>query len=138
MKESDITLVKEKHAQLDALLPNLDADAWLVLSREQSDDSTLLFSGIGMVGESAFLFTRSGQKYAVIADYDVAPIEASGQFEVIPYGREGFLQPLGELLDRVAPQSRAPKLSEGDPLPDGRTVGLLHKVRQAWQVDDFD
>lgn len=138
MKESDITLVKEKHMQLDALLPKLDADAWLVLSREQSDDSTLLFSGIGMVGESAFLFTRSGKKYAVIADYDVDPIEASGQFEVIPYGREGFSRPLGELLERIAPKTLALNFSESDPLADGLTVGLLQKLRQAWKVEDFD
>ena len=138
MKESDIALVAEKHGQLDGLLPGLEADAWLVLSRENSDDSTLLFSGIEMVGESAFLFTRDGGKHAVIADYDVAAIEVSGQFDIVPYGKEGFLEPLTALLERVAPDTLALNFSEGDPLADGLTVGLLERLRKAWRVDRFD
>ena len=138
MKQSDVTLVKQKHAQLDGLLPELDADAWLVLTREHSDASTYLFAGIGMVGESAFLFTRDGRKYAVVADYDVAPIEVSGEFQITSYGQGGFMAPLAELLESVAPQSLALNFSESDPLADGLSVGMLHKLRSAWPVPDFD
>lgn len=138
MKQADITLVKQKHRQLDTLLPQLEADAWLVLTREHSDLSTLLFTGLGLVGESAFLFTRDGGRYAVVADYDVAPIELSGEFQVTSYGQGGFLQPLTELLERVAPQTLALNYSEGDPLADGLTVGMLGKLRKAWPVSDFD
>lgn len=42
MTPSDLTLIREKQAQLDALLPSLEADAWLVLCREGSDPATLL------------------------------------------------------------------------------------------------
>lgn len=138
MKQADITLVKQKHRQLDALLPTMEADAWLVLTREHSDLSTLLFSGIGMVGETAFLFTRTGERHAIVADYDVAPIEASGEFQVTSYGQGGFLAPLTELLERVAPTTLALNFSESDPLADGLSVGMYRKLKKVWPVSDFE
>lgn len=138
MKQADITLVQQKHRQLDSLLKGMEADAWLVLTREHSDLSTLLFTGIGLVGEAAFLFTRNGARHAIVADYDVAPIEISGEFEITSYGQGGFLEPLAALLARTAPQSLALNFSEGDPLADGLTVGMLRKLRKAWPVSDLD
>ena len=138
MRQADISLVQQKHRQLDRLLPELTADAWLVLTREHSDPSTLLFTGIGMVGEAAFLFTRDGARYAIVADYDVEPIAASGEFEVTSYGQGGFMQPLTDLLQKTAPESLALNFSEDDPLADGLTLGMLRKLRQAWPVADFD
>jgi Xaa-Pro aminopeptidase len=138
MKQADITLVQQKHRQLDSLLPTMDAEAWLVLTREHSDLSTLLFTGIGLVGEAAFLFTRDGARHAIVADYAVEPIAASGEFQVISYGQGGFLQPLTELLAKVGPQSLALNFSESDPLVDGLTLGMLRKLRKAWPVADLD
>lgn len=138
MKQNDITLVREKHAQLDELLPGLEADAWLVLTREHSDVSTELFTGLGLVGEAAFLFTRTGKKYAIVADYDVHPIELPGVFEVVAYGKGGFMAPLTELLERVAPQTLALNFSDSDPLADGLTVGMLNKLKRAWPVEGFE
>ena len=138
MRQADVTLVRQKHRQLDTLLPDMEADAWLVLTREHSDLSTLLFTGIGLVGETAFLFTRDGTRHAIVADYDVAPIAVTDEFKITSYGQGGFLQPLTELLERVAPQSLALNFSEGDPLADGLTVGMLNKLRKAWPVDDLD
>jgi len=138
VKKSDISLVRQKHRQLDSLLPKLEADAWLVLTREHSDLSTLLFSGTGLVGEAAFLFNRNGERHALVADYDVEPIAASGEFKVRSYGQGGFMQPLTELLQTLAPETLALNYSEHDPLADGLTVGMLHKLRQAWPVADFE
>jgi Xaa-Pro aminopeptidase len=138
MKPSDLTLIREKQAQLDALLPTLEADAWLVLCREGSDPATLLFTNTEMVGEAAFLFTRDGQKYAVVADYDVAPIEAGGAFEITPYGQGGFEAPLKGLLARVGPKTLALDFSESDPLADGLTVGMYRKLRRVLGWEDFE
>lgn len=138
MKQTDITLVREKHAQLDALLPTLEADAWLVLTREHSDAATELFTGMGMVGEAAFLFTKDGAKHALVADYDVDPIALPGVFEVSAYGKGGFLEPLTALLERVAPATLALDFSESDPLADGLTVGMLRKLERAWPVESFE
>jgi hypothetical protein len=60
MTQSDLTLIREKHAQLDALLPQLEADAWVVFCREGSDRSTLLFARPRDGGPPAFLFTPAG------------------------------------------------------------------------------
>ncbi len=138
MNPSDITLVNEKHVQLSRLLPTLDADAWLILTREDSDAATYLVAGTGMVGEAAFLFTRDGRKIAIVADYDVAPIEIPGVFEVVSYGAGGFLTPLRETLERVAPASLAMNFSESDPLADGLSVGMLQRLKRAWPVEELD
>ena len=129
MNERDLTLMREKHAQLDALLPTLPADAWIVFCREGSDRSTLLFAGEPMVGLSAFVFTRAGDKIAVVADYDRMAIEAPGVFgEVVAYGREGLDQHLRDVVARLAPSTFALNQHVDDYLLDGLTVGLLRKL----------
>jgi len=131
VNERDLTLMREKHAQLDALLPTLPADAWIVFCREGSDRSTLLFAGEPMVGLSAFVFTRAGDKIAVVADYDRMAIEAPGVFgEVIAYGREGLPQHLRDVITRLAPSSYALNQHVDDYLVDGLTLGLLRKLEQ--------
>lgn len=131
MTASDLTLIREKHAQLDALLPALPADAWVVFCREGSDRSTLLFAGHEMVGLSAFVFTRGGRKVALVADYDRMGIEAPGVFhDVVAYGREGLTSHLRALWNELAPATVALNQHEDDYLVDGLTVGLLRKLEQ--------
>jgi len=127
----DLTLIREKHAQLDALLPQLEADAWVVFCREGSDQSTLLFAGEAMVGLSAFVFTKRGDKIAIVADYDRMSIEAPGVFgDVIAYGREGLSQHLRDVVARLKPDRFALNQHVDDYLLDGLTVGLLRKLEQ--------
>lgn len=129
MTTSDMTLIREKHQQLDGLLPQLDADVWLVFCREGSDASTLLFAGQEMVGLSAFLFTPRGEKIAIVADYDQMGIAAPGVFnEVIAYGREGLPTHLREVITRIKPARYALNQHTDDYLLDGLTVGLLKKL----------
>lgn len=131
MTTSDMTLIREKHQQLDQLLPQLDADVWLVFCREGSDASTLLFAGQEMVGLSAFLFTPKGQKIAIVADYDQMAIAAPGVFsEVIAYGREGLPTYLRAVIAHLKPARYALNQHTDDYLLDGLTVGLLKKLEQ--------
>ena len=131
MTQADLLLIREKHQQLDALLPQLPADAWVVFCREGSDDSTLLFAGEAMVGLSAFLFSKRGEKIAIVADYDKMAIDAPGVFsQVIAYGREGLPNHLREVVRSVAPQSLALNQHVDDYLLDGLTVGLARKLGQ--------
>jgi len=126
---NDLTLIRQKHAQLDDLMPALPADVWIVFCREGSDQSTLLFAGEAMVGLSAFVFTRSGDKIAIVADYDRMGIEAPGVFgDVVAYGREGLDQHLRDVITRLAPGSFALNQHVDDYLLDGLTVGLLRKL----------
>ena len=131
MTQSDLTLIREKHAQLDGLLPKLQADAWVVFCREGSDPSTLLFAGHAMVGLSAFVFTPSGRKIALVADYDRMGIEQPGEFgEVIAYGREGLDSHLRGVWAELKPGVVALNQHEDDYLVDGLTVGLLRKLEK--------
>ena len=131
VNQQDLTLIREKHTQLDALLPSLPADAWIVFCREGSDQSTLLFAGEAMVGLSAFVFTKRGDKIALVADYDRMGIEAPGVFsDVLAYGREGLSQHLRDVIATLAPASFALNQHVDDYLLDGLTVGLLRKLEQ--------
>lgn len=131
MTEADRTLIQEKHRQLDALLPGLAADCWLVLCREGSDPAALLVAGFAMVGEAAFVFTRDGQKHAVVADYDRAAVAAPGVFDsVTAYSATSLAEPLSELLARLQPQTIALDFSEDDPLCDGLSYGLWRKLKR--------
>lgn len=132
MTNADLTLIREKHAQLDGLLPALPADAWVVFCREGSDRSTLLFAGHEMVGLSAFVFTPSGRKLALVADYDRMGIEQPGVFDaVIAYGREGLTPHLRAVWDELKPNVVALNQHEDDYLVDGLTVGLLRKLERS-------
>ena len=131
MTNADLTLIREKHAQLDGLLPSLGADAWVVFCREGSDRSTLLFAGHEMVGLSAFVFTPGGRKLALVADYDRMGIEQPGVFhEVVAYGREGLSPHLRAVWDDLKPRVVALNQHEDDYLVDGLTVGLLRKLER--------
>jgi len=132
MTPHDLTLVREKHAQLDALMPLLPADVWVVFCREGSDRSTLLTTGHEMVGLSAFLFTPGGEKYALVADYDRMGIEQLGVFgHVVAYGREGLTPHLQAVWSALNPYAVALNQHEEDYLLDGLTVGLLRKLERA-------
>jgi Xaa-Pro aminopeptidase len=136
VNDRDITLIHEKHAQLDDLLPQLPADVWLVLCREGSDASTLLFAGAEMVGLSAFLFTQRGEKIAIVADYDRMGIEAPGVFgDVISYGREGLHGHLRDVIARLRPSTYALNHHLEDYLLDGLTLGLLRTLERVLDDD---
>jgi Xaa-Pro aminopeptidase len=138
MTPNDLALVREKHAQLDALLPQLPADVWVVFCREGSDRSTLLTTGHEMVGLSAFLFTPGGEKYALVADYDRMGIEQLGVFgHVVAYGREGLTPHLQAVWSALNPYVVALNQHEEDYLLDGLTVGLLRKLERTLAPDGF-
>jgi Xaa-Pro aminopeptidase len=135
--DHDVVLLREKHAQLDELLPLLPADVWLVLCREGSDPSTWLFANAAMVGLSAFVFTPGGEKHAIVADFDKMPLDAAGVFtSVVGYGREGLHGHLGEALARLAPRTFALNQHVDDYLQDGLSLGLLRTLERV--VGDTD
>jgi len=103
MDSEDLALLREKHAQLDTLLANLDADCWIVYCREGRDPSSWLLVGYPMVGESAFIFTSSGRKYALVAGYDAMAIEELKLFDrIIVYGQEGIDQHLRDVISELS------------------------------------
>lgn len=125
---SDLTLVRQKHKQLDDLLPTLQADAWLVYARERSDPATVLFAGFEVIGESAFIFTKTGEKLAIVADYDrYDALEAAVYDEVISYSGS-FAEQLAAVVRSLKLRTFALNICQDDPLNDGLSCGLFERL----------
>ncbi len=131
MNREDLRLIAEKQAQLDELLSSMEADCWIAYCREGSDPSTVLYVGYPMVGESAFFFTKSGEKIAIVANYDRDAVAETEVFdEVLAYELEGIEGPFCRTFERVAPTRIALNFSTEDFLVDGLTYGLFRRLRQ--------
>ncbi len=126
------SLQKAKCEQTTALLRELDIDAWLVWVRETSqisDPVLELISGGDVVWQSAFLFTRQGEKIAIVGNFDRDGVVAQNLFDqVIPY-TQGIKDELIRQLDVYDPSKIAINYSTNDVAADGLTVGM-HMILQ--------
>lgn len=138
MTTNALTLIREKHAQLDILLPTLNADAWLIPCREQSDRAATLFAGFDVIGETVFVFTKAGKKIAIVTDYDRHDAEKTGVYgEVIPCS-SGLTEPLREVIKREGLETFALNFSQDDPLADGLSYGLLLRLKEMLEIPDLE
>ena len=121
------SLQKAKCEQTTALLRELEIDAWLVWVRETSqmaDPVLPIISGGDVVWQSAFLFTRQGEKIAIVGNFDRDGVVAQGLFDqVIPYTK-GIKEELIRQLDVYDPSKIAINYSTNDVAADGLTVGM--------------
>ncbi|MFC2105611.1 hypothetical protein ACFLS0_02530, partial [Candidatus Bipolaricaulota bacterium] len=131
MNQDDVRLLGEKQEQLDKLIASMEADCWIVLCREGSDPSTPLYVGYPMVGESAFFFAKSGEKTAIVANYDGDAITETGVFSTVhTYELEGIASRFSEVYVQLNPATIALNFSTEDFLVDGITYGLFRRLRE--------
>jgi len=120
-------LQKSKCEQASGLLKELEIDAWLIWVRETSQiaDPVLdLISGGDVVWQTAFLFTRSGEKIVIVGNFDADGVKMQGLFDqVIPY-TEGIKEELVRQLKRYDPSKIAINYSKNDVAADGLTSGM--------------
>ncbi len=120
-------LQKSKCEQASELLKELEIDAWMIWVRETSQisDPVLdLISGGDVVWQTAFLFTRSGEKIAIVGNFDADGIKMQGLFnQVIPY-TEGIKDELISQFERYDPSKIAINYSINDVAADGLTSGM--------------
>jgi Xaa-Pro aminopeptidase len=130
------SLQKTKCEQTTALLRELELDAWLVWVRETSqiaDPVLNLISGGDVVWQSAFLFTKQGEKIAIVGNLDKDGVEAQGLFsQVIPY-TQGIKDVLVQQLDAYNPSKIAINYSTNDVAADGMTVGMYMILKEYLQ-----
>ncbi len=128
-----------RQQRVNELLPRAMAehgiDLWLVFTRENARDPIAEDVGGGrVVARSAFLFVGSSDGYrkvAVVASYDVAPVEESGIYdEVIAYRGEGIKPHLQRLFREFNPQRIGVNISRDIPLADGLTVGMRNYLEE--------
>lgn len=133
-----------RRRRVDVLLPQALAehgfDAWLVFTRENSRDPIAAdIAGGEVVARGAFLFARTAggfRKIAIVASYDVAPVEESGLYDqVIAYRDEGIKPHLRKLLADLQPQRIGIDISRDIPLADGLTVGMRNYLEETLGAD---
>ncbi|TFG31676.1 aminopeptidase P family protein [Candidatus Thorarchaeota archaeon] len=130
-------LERSKCDQACGLLKELDIASWLVWVREtsqQSDPVLELILGGDVVWQSAFIFTNTGKKIAIVGNFDADGIKALGIYDrVIPYTK-GIKDELLSTLKELDPEKIAINYSKNDVAADGLSVGM-HMILQEYLAD---
>jgi len=116
---------EEKLAQLAPILREAGIDCWLIYTREVTIDPLLKrLAGCRVTWRSAFLFTATGERIALVGELDRPEIEATGLFTRIEGYKQSIRQPLRDLLAQLDPQQIGINVATDDPLADGLTHGM--------------
>ncbi|MFW9917164.1 MAG: M24 family metallopeptidase [Candidatus Thorarchaeota archaeon] len=133
-RELLLSIVKEKHAQLPAIMEEHGIDCWLVFVREtpaNPDPIMKLVVGGEVVWESAFIFSNVEQifgKTAIVGNFDADDETAKGIWDkVIPY-KEGISSCFQEYIDSINPPHIALNYSQDDAISDGLSHGMFLKL----------
>ncbi|MCK5220454.1 MAG: aminopeptidase P family protein, partial [Candidatus Aminicenantes bacterium] len=117
---------KEKIAQSIDILKELDIDMWMIVEKESellADPVMDFVIGTGVTWLSFFIFTKSGEKYAIVGNLDKEKIESLDLFDkVIPYTNSPK-ESLFEIMGDKNPSKIALNYSVDSPSADGLTYG---------------
>jgi Xaa-Pro aminopeptidase len=121
-------LVLEKAGQATNLLAELGIDVWLTFARETSafrDPVLSLIYGAGdLTWQSALLFSKGGERVAIVGRYEAHAAEQVGVFDRVIGYDESIRGALVETLARWDPKRIAVNWSLDDPHSDGLSHGL--------------
>lgn len=121
------SLIHEKAQQASAILQEMDIDVWMTFVRETSaggDPILSLIYGADLTWQSALIFTKSGQRIAIVGHFETDTAERSGGYtQVIPYN-QSIRDALLQTLTQLDPQSLALNFSPDDVYADGLGHGL--------------
>jgi hypothetical protein len=121
------TLVREKLDQVPAILEEQGIDLWLTFVHETQvtpDPCMELIVGTHCTWQSAFLFSRSGERTAIVGRFDAPGLEAIGGYSDIRVYDESVRDVLREAIERLDPGAIALNYSSSDPAADGLTHGM--------------
>jgi Xaa-Pro aminopeptidase len=133
LKGIPMNLIQEKVTQAIEILKEKDIDLWLTFVRETSGvrDPVLNFIlGPGeLTWESALIFTRSGERIAIIGRLEKEAVERLGVYDtIIPYDTavSGILR---ETLAKLNPRQVAVNFSPNNVHADGLTHAMFLKLQ---------
>lgn len=117
---------KEKIAQAIDILGELDIDLWLVIDRESgiiTDPVMDYVVGCHATWLSFFLFSKKGEKHAIVGNLDVETFRRSGLFDTVSAYKGSPKDDLLRLLRRLDPNKIAIDYSQDCAAADGLTHG---------------
>ena len=127
-----MSLLGEKATQAIHILKETDIDLWLTFVRETSGvrDPVLDFLiGPGdLTWQSALIFTKTGERIAIVGNLEKDAIERLGVFETILGYDEGIRGILNETLTRLNPDRVAVNTSKNNVQADGLTHAMYEML----------
>ena len=138
-----MNLLLEKTDQALAILKEKDIDLWLTFVTETSvmRDPVMdyIFGEGGLTWPSALIFTRGGERIAIVGRYETESVERGGLYPTV-LGYDKSIRPLlASTLERIAPRSIAINTSRDSVHADGLTHGgylnLLDLLKDTPYVD---
>ncbi len=126
-------LILEKMDQAIEILKEKQIDLWLVFVRETmagSDPVLPLIYGHDLTWQSALIFTRTGERIAVVGRFEAETARSiRGYTQIIPYD-QSIRQELVNILQNFNPSNIAINYSLNDVLADGLTHGLYQVLTE--------
>lgn len=123
-----MSLLQEKAAQAIEILKETEIDVWLTFVRETSGvrDPVLdfLIGPRDLTWESALMFTRSGERLAIVGNLEKNEIEKLSIFDTVLGYDEGIGSLLRETLQRLDPDEVAVNTSQNNVQADGLTHAM--------------
>lgn len=131
---------KEKITQAIRILDELDIDLWLVIDRESgtiTDPVMDYVVGCHATWLSFFLFSKGGEKHAIVGNLDVETFRRAGLFDSVSAYKGSPRDDLLRLLRRLDPKKIAIDYSPDCAAADGLTHGNYLKLLEILQGTDF-
>lgn len=126
-----LDIIKEKMEQIPSVLQEKNIDLWLTFVRESDtlkDPALDLMIDRGVTWQSAFIFTKTGQKIIIVGSLDADNIKDSGLYSDIRTYVGGIGKSLRELLLELNPATIALNRSEDDVMCDGLSCGMFQTL----------
>ncbi len=121
-------IIREKIAQVPAILNEFDIDLWLIFVREtrlQADPIMPLLVGHDVTWQSFFAFTRDGKSTALVGNFDEEIFTRADLYNDVRIYTEGVGESIQRLLSELKPKSIAVNYSPNDPAADGLSHGMF-------------
>ncbi|MDP2871987.1 MAG: hypothetical protein Q8P31_05545 [Bacillota bacterium] len=123
-------IVKEKHCMIPRILASAGVDAWMVVTREDSDPVLPLVLGEHLVMDTALIFTPHGST-AVLGHISMSAGHGRLFDRVVEYTPGKLEDSLVPLLKEMDPKVLALNFSESDHTSDGLSLGLYRRLQRA-------